>query len=262
MSFSQGMLTEEFRKRRRGLLCERGLSLLQESTHPLSGARLVMARLDKKPYPEQGRYVTGWFLPGAQVLWFYRNFETAAHASRCFQQCQKDGPPLHQDFLYDEQVNAVYGWQDLFQFDSKKLTQPEMETVTQKLAAIFNISAPLVIYQPDKKKTTYAEALLAESKIKMYRPYLSMLLHEFAHLVNDQVNQDKWAWHGPGFMRSFLSILSLFPDLAGGKDIEQHARQAAIEIAEAQDVRSCAVLQDWLRRTHQTDDLKTIPSLI
>ena len=263
MAFTKGALTEEFRKRRRGLSLGGHLPLLHEHIHPLSGARLVVARIERKPYPVQGRYVVGWVAPDEEVLWFYRNVETEKQARALFKKIRDAGPPDHDHFHEDPQVNDVYRWQDHFQFYSRQLPLDEMKSITGKLASIFNMEAPGVIYDPHSKRKCYAEAVLAKNEIRMYRPYLSILLHEFAHLLNDQVNRDKWAWHGPGFMRTFLSVLSLFPEVAGKQDIEKLALDLHdIEIADARDVPSCQILKDWLRRTHQTDDPKTMPSLI
>lgn len=267
MAFTQGTLTEEFRKRRRALLPDALLPggtqpVLATHTHPLSGAQLMLARLDKKPYPVQGRYVTGWALPGEEILWYYRNFQTEQQARGFFKECRKSGPPARGDFLYDGQVNQIYEWQRHFQYGSQALSLTQMQTLTHKLSDIFNMNAPTVLYKPQAKKTIHAEAVLAENTIKMYRPHLSMLLHEMAHLVNDQINQDRWAWHGPGFMRTYLSLLSLFPQIAGPKNIEMLATDAGIAIAPAEVVKSCALLKDWLKQQHQTDDPKRIPSLI
>lgn len=262
MDMPKGALTEEFRKRRGGLLPGTACTTLAQDTHPLSGARLVVARIERKPYPVQGRFVTGWIPADSETIWFYKNFETENKARKAFKDAQQDGPPLHRDFRQDPQVNDVYAWQDHFQYYSPQLTQPEMEKVCGKLAAIFNMEAPRVIYKPQPKKTVHAEAILDRNEIRMYRPYLSMLVHEMAHLINDQVNRDKWSWHGPGFMRTYLSVLSLFAQISGKMDIEARARAQAIEIADSKEVSSCAVLAHWLRRTHHTDDPRTIPSLI
>ncbi len=51
MAFTKGALTEEFRKRRRGLSPGGHFSLLQEHMHPLSGARLIIAKIERKPFP-------------------------------------------------------------------------------------------------------------------------------------------------------------------------------------------------------------------
>ncbi len=263
MAFTKGALTEEFRKRRRGLSLGERLSLLYEHVHPLSGARLVVAKIERKPYPVQGRYVVGWLAPDEGTLWFYRNVETERQARTLLRNCRDAGPPNRDHFHYDPQVNPVYSWQDHFQFHSRQLALDEMKSITGKLATIFNMEAPNVIYEPRSGRRCEAEAILDKNEIRMYRPYLSILLHEFAHLLNDQVNRDKWAWHGPGFMRTFLSVLSLFPEVAGRLDLEKLARDTnGIKIADERDVPSSQILKDWLRRTHQTDDPKTIPSLI
>lgn len=262
MAFSKGGLTETFRQRRRSLYPGVHLPLFQEHTHPLSGARLVTGKIGKKPYPVQGRYAVGWIAPDESILCFYRNVETERKARNVFARCREEGPPVHSRFFCDSQANDVYRWQDDFQFLSRPLDLDEMKKVTGALAAIFNMKAPEVSYRPDARKQYKAEAILDKSEIRMYHPHLSTLIHEFAHLLNDQVNGDKWVWHGPGFMRTFLSVLSLFPDIAGGQDIERLARNKNIRIADAADVPSCRHLENWLRRTHQTDDPRTIPSLI
>lgn len=260
MGLSSATLRAAFRKRRRAIVCGAEAQPLQSYIHPLSGAQLVMGRLDRKPYPVQGRYIAGWAATPDQALWFYRNFETERAARDFFNLCRASGPPLHPEFQDDAQVQEVYGWQNHFQFQSRALSIPEMEKVTQNIAGIFNINAPKIVCKLYAKKRTHAEALLAENVIKMYRPHLSMLLHEAAHLINDQVNQDKWVWHGPGFMRTYLSLLALFPQVAGDQDIEAQARAEHIAIADAKDVPSCALLQNWLQR--QAADPKTMPSLI
>lgn len=263
MALSKGALTEEFRKRRRGLAPGGHVPLLQDYIHPLSHARLVMARIDRKPYPVQGRYIVGWLAPDEEILWFYRNIETERQARAVFKKCRDIGPPDQDHFHADPQVNAVYSWQDGFQFHSRQLYLDEMKDITGKLADIFNMEAPKVVYDPRSKRKCDAEALLDKNEIRMYRPYLSMLLHEFAHLLNDQINRDKWAWHGPGFMRTFLSVLTLYPEVAGKRDLEKLARDTKnIQIADENDVISCGVLKNWLQLNAQTDGPKIIPSPI
>ena len=47
MDMPKGALTEEFRKRRGGLLPGTACTTLAQDTHPLSGARLVVARIER-----------------------------------------------------------------------------------------------------------------------------------------------------------------------------------------------------------------------
>lgn len=247
MAYKKGALTDEFRKRRRGLILGEALPLHLEYIHPYSGARLVFAKIDSKPRPIQGPYIVGWVAPGEEAVWFYRNFETQ-QASRAFFRQQKDmGPPDHNDFKNDGQVNNVYTFEKNIHQSSKKLTVPQMKKIVSDLSVIFNMTAPDVIYRPKPKSKTYAEADFEKNEIKMHRSNLTILLHEFSHLANNQINKDKWIWHGPAFVRTYLSILSLFPEIAANQDLEARAMKT-LKIANQSDVPACRVLQEWKTR--------------
>ena len=98
MAFSKGALTDEFRRRRRGLILGASLPLQQEYTHPLSGVRLLFAKITSKPRPVEGPYVVGWLAPDSETLWHYKNFETAQKAAAYFREVRPKGPPAHDDF--------------------------------------------------------------------------------------------------------------------------------------------------------------------
>lgn len=260
MAFKKGDLAEAFRKRRRGLALGESLALQLEHQHPASGARLIFAKTEKKPRPVEGPYIVGWVAPDEQTVWFYRNFETQQQSLSFFRAHKKSGPPDHDDFKYDGQVNDVYGWEDSFRLRTKALDISGMEKIVVTLSDIFNIQAPGVSYKPGKKKKTYAEASLQDNEITMYRPNLALLLHEFAHLVNDQVNKDKWAWHGPGFVRTYLSILSLFPKVAGNKDLEALAVKKGISIAQENDIPASRQLRNWVQNNYPEGVPSIMPS--
>ena len=257
MAFKKGDLADIFRKRRRGLIPGESFPVELEHQHPFSGARLVYAKTGQKPRPVAGPYIVGWVPPGEQMMWFYRNFQTQQESIMFFMNQKVSGPPDHDDFKHDDQVNDVYGWEDAFRLKTKELALPQMNNVIRKLSDIFNIEAPGVTYKPGKKKKTYAEASLQHNEIIMYRPHLALLLHEFAHLVNDQVNQDKWAWHGPGFVRTYLSILALFPAIG---NFEGAAIKAGLKIANGTDVPASEHLQAWIDRDHAGKTPNLMPS--
>ncbi|MCM2344768.1 MAG: hypothetical protein NDJ24_09430 [Alphaproteobacteria bacterium] len=252
MGFKKGALSDIFRRRRSLIKINDDTPISEQHLHPLSGAVLVLTKIDSKPRPVQGRYAVGWLGEGRQHLWYYKNFQTEADARQFFERHKKDGPPQNNYFKQDQQVNEVYGWEHHFRLKTMALTIPQMEFVTGKLAQIFNMEAPVVTFKPGKKKKTYAEADLQNNKIIMYRPQLALLLHEMAHLVNDQVNQDKWAWHGPGFVRTYLSILSLFPIIAPAEKLEALARESGLSIAKENNVRASRLLRKW--RDHCNGD--------
>ncbi len=246
MAFKKGDLAEIFRKRRRGLTLGETLPLTLVHKHPYSGAQLIFAKSEIRPRPVEGPYVVGWLPSGDQTMWFYRRFETQQESLAFFRVQKRKGPPDHDEFKYDDQMNDVYGWEGGFRLKTQELTLSEMKKVVASLSDIFNIEAPDVSYKPGKKKKTYAEASLQDNEIIMYRPNLALLLHEFAHLINDQVNQDKWAWHGPGFVRTYLSVLSLFPDMLKERNFEKEAITAHIKIAREEDIPASRHVRDWV----------------
>ncbi len=259
MAFEKGTLTETFRRRRRGFLPENEASFPFQHVHPASGAKLFFAKL-KKPPRGQGPYVVGWLPQSDAVTSFYKNFDEHAEALSFFHQARNGAPPVVNDFQYDPQMNDVYGWESAFRLKSRVLTQQSMERISARLADIFNMEAPGIEYRPNKKKRTYAEADLKRNVIQMYRPNLALLLHEFAHLVNDQVNKDNWAWHGPGFMRTYLAILSLFPKVGQHRNLEQTAREQGISIADEEDIPAIQCLKKW--RSRQDSAPSTMPGPI
>lgn len=260
MAFSKGALTDEFRKRRRGLILGGSFPIQQEYKHPLSGARLIIAKIDKKPRPVEGPYIVGWAADDSEALWHYQNFETQQKAMAAFTKAQAKGPPTHGCFQDDPQYNDVMGWEAEFRDQTPELTIDQMSDVVTRLADIFNMAAPYIIYTPNPKNKVYGEAVLEDNVILMRRAHLAILLHEFAHLVNHQVNKDDWAWHGPGFMRTYLSVLSLFPKLAG--DIEPHetAFQKKLSIANENDVPASHQLKNWVASHHAGKAPSFMPS--
>jgi len=246
MAYKKGDLADIFRKRRRGLTLGESLPLTLVHKHPFSGAQLIFSRSDLRPRPVEGPYVVGWLPPGDQTMWFYRRFETQQESLAFFRMQQVKGPPDHEEFKYDDQMNDVYRWEDAFRLKTQELAPAAMKKVILNLSDIFNIEAPKVSYKPGKKKKTYAEACLQNNEIIMYRPNLALLLHEFSHLINDQVNHDKWTWHGPGFVRTYLSILSLFPDMVKDRDFEKEALAARISIAREEDIPASRHVRDWI----------------
>lgn len=256
MTFEKGTLTEIFRRRRRGLVPEDQASLPFRHIHPPSGAKLFFAKL-KKPPRNQGPYVVGWLPQGEAVTSYYKNFSEHSEALAFFYQARDGTPPVINDFQRDPQMNNVYGWESDFRLKSRPLTKRSMERISARLADIFNMEAPGIEYRPNKKKRTYAEADLKRNVIQMYRPNLAILLHEFAHLVNDQVNKDNWAWHGPGFMRTYLAILSLFPKVGQHRNLEETAQAQGLSIADENDIPAIRCLKKW--RSRQADEPSTIP---
>ncbi len=261
MAFQKGDLTMLFLRRRRRMILEQSVPVESKYTHPATGARLIFAKINEKPRPASGPYVVGWLGADENKTWFYRNFQTRQESISFFIKQKNFGPPGHNHFRHDPQMNDVYRWEDHFRLQSRELSLPEMKRVVGKLSEIFNMEAPGVSYIPKQKSRTYAEAVLDDNHIIMYRPHLALLLHEFAHLVNDQVNRDKWAWHGPGFVRTYLSILSLFPEIAKDQDLEALAKQDGIKIARTNDIRASRHLQAWIRENYGDKTPNLIPSL-
>lgn len=245
MGLAKGTLSEIFRRRRTYVTINADTPVSEQHLHPLSGALLILTKIDKKPFPVQGRYAVGWLGEQQKKLWHYKNFQTEADARQFFEHHKKSGPPQNNYFKQDHQVNDVYGWEARFRLKTMALSVPQMEFITGKLSQIFNMEAPTIAFKPGKKKKVYAEANLQANKIIMYRPQLALLLHEMAHLVNDQVNKDKWAWHGPGFVRTYLSILSLFPIIADADKLEEQAREDGLSIARESSVPASRKLKKW-----------------
>jgi|GEM_PF-3515116 len=261
MAFSKGVLTEEFRKRRRGLTLGASAPVEMQWTHPLSGARLILTKTDQKPKPVNGSYVVGWHAADDEkTLWYYKNFETREKAVAFFRAHEKTDPPTYNHFKSDPQVNDVYRWEALFREDSPTLKLKQMEDITTRLADIFNMEAPKIIYKPDRRNKVYAEAGLADNTITMRRANLAILIHEFAHLANDQFNKDVWVWHGRGFMRTYLSLMSLFPKLAGDKDPAALAKERKLDIAAERDVPVSRHLKAWLKQHHADAPPNFMPS--
>ena len=138
MAFQKGDLTDIFRRRRRGLTLGENVPVILNHQHPLSGARLVYTKIEDGPRPVAGPYVVGWLAPGEETLWFYRNFQTQQESIKFFTDQTVTGPPDHDDFKHDNQVNDVYRWENSFRMKTQVLTLPEMKQVVTKLSNIFN----------------------------------------------------------------------------------------------------------------------------
>lgn len=242
MKPEKGALSRAFRRARDILRPGITLPVLLQKTHPLSGAHLILGKSPRKR--ASGSFIVGWQGALDNSMWYYKNFYTQREALCFFNKQFPLGPPVNAVFKDDSQVNKEYGWEAGFRLTTKKLTLPQMQEVTSSLSEIFNMAAPEIALK-ERKKKTYAEALLTENKINMYRENLAILLHEFSHLVNDQINKDQWAWHGPGFVRTYLAILSLFPEVGDVAYYEEQARNQGLLIADEDDVPACQMIKIW-----------------
>lgn len=251
-------LSEVFRRRRSLVKIKDDTPIYDRHLHPLSGALLVMARTETKPRPVQGRYIVGWLGEGLDTLWHYKNFQTETEARQFFENHKRSGPPQTRHFKNDRQVGEVYDWEHHFRLKTMALNLSQMESVVGKLSQIFNMEAPTVVFRPKKRKV-YAEADLEKNKIIMYRPNLALLLHEMAHLVNDQINKDKWAWHGPGFLRTYLGILSLFPVIATDRKLEELAQEHGLNIAKENSIPASRILRKWRNQCGSTPHCDPTP---
>ncbi|WP_435640629.1 hypothetical protein [Micavibrio aeruginosavorus] len=220
---------------------------IQEITgydHPQSGARLVLGRIDgigvcDDKHTLDDPYVVVWIAPERTYVSNHMLFvsrDTAEFAYKILRK-SKNGPGMDKAFTKDWQKNRLYQWEyGNIDGHSQRLSDTQMRRVIERVSNDFNLAAPALEVDIAKKPSeAVSYYYFQDHKIKMATRRLSDLLHELAHMVDDQVNHNVWSDHGPSFARTLIYIAEKYQWFNPDELIES-AEQYGLKIANMNDL--------------------------
>lgn len=206
-----------------------GRAVIAQHEHAPSGARLILARA--KTADGTPCYAVGWAACWQKNMRAYRTYPNPGKARVYFNRTRHKDPPQNSALCRDWQRNKVYGWEeDTLDKTTLTLDETQMKNVIRKISADFNLAAqPALRLSGAARDYSYYDAALDE--IGMGHRTLSALLHELAHAIDMRANGNRWAGHGPGFMRTLITLAAQYQYWQDEKDLEDSARKAGLKIA-------------------------------
>lgn len=219
---------------RRRLRLDKDLEIVAERRHDLSGARLILAR--EKAAPGEA-FVTAWVAPWQRTIRDYVRHGSEAGATADFDRKKEIEPPVTPALTRDWQQGAVYDWENrtINRHDSA-LSPEHMDKIAAKVAEEFNLAAAPTVDARSKRLQWLADYDDDKHHIRVHNGQwrLSYVLHELAHAVDSKVNGNKWADHGPSFVRTLLMIVERYKYWHDADDLEKSAEEDGIMIAPAE----------------------------
>lgn len=225
------------------------MHVVKSERHERSGANLILASLDPARTAGDDCWIADWIAPWqARIKTKDVVFYDEKDAARRFRTLRNENPPVISRLRRDWQRASVYSWEDeTLDQHPVALSEPQMQNVVAHIAQRFNMSAPPIRITPVAEGTepscyySFArhEILMAETKC-----YLSWLLHEMAHAIDNKVNHNDWSYHGPSFVRTLLALNTHYQSWHDVGAAETLARKRGLLIA---DTRALPDLQDVLR---------------
>jgi hypothetical protein len=134
----------------------------------------------------------------------------------------------------DWQREKVYAWErDAIDKSSPRLPPAQMENVIRRISRDFNLAAaPTMDYAaPDEEKGAYSFYLPSHDHIHMGHDELSAVIHEMAHAIDEKINGNSWAGHGPSYVRTLLMLAARYQYWLDPEALERSAKAAGLAIA-------------------------------
>ncbi|HEY8192219.1 MAG TPA: hypothetical protein VIG74_07325 [Alphaproteobacteria bacterium] len=99
----------------------------------------------------------------------------------------------------------------------------------------FHLASVPTLDPRNRLKSTYADYHGEKHRIRVREKYwrLNFVLHELAHAIDEKINGNCWAAHGPSFMRTLLAIVEDNKRWFDTKELEASAAADGIAIAPA-----------------------------
>jgi hypothetical protein len=205
---------------------------LAQFDHVFSGARLILARKAHKDGAAPS-YIVAWVAPWQKSITEYDVFASAADARAAFAERKTKQPPATPSLTRDFQVSRVYKWEEEnIDSTSVKITPEQMRRVVTRIAQDFNMAAPKLTHrEPRARKYITSHYHIDEHSIEMQHKNLSAVLHELAHAIDISVNGNKWAHHGPSFVRTLIRLADKYQFWHDPQELEESAKAAGILVA-------------------------------
>lgn len=235
-------------KVRHPLHIHRDLEILRHAGHAPSGARLILAHVDDyaklDPRPKHP-FVLAWVAGWQKTIRDYQTFSVKDRALESFNRMSRKNLPKTPDLARDFQRSAVYGWEAEHINKSNKnryMSRTAIEALVLSVSREFGIEPPKVVFAQGKdlkrmkKKQTYAIYYPRDYKTRSHEILLrdrriSTVLHELAHAVNDEVNNDVLVGHSPAFIRTLLRLAEKHQPWVDHRKAEQGAFKAGLLVA-------------------------------
>lgn len=210
---------------------EKDLLILQEHRHALSGARLILAREEKRG---KINFITAWVAPWQRTIRDFTRHSSEDLAISCFEELKNADPPVTPSLKRDWQQGAVYKWEEktIRRHDSD-LSREHMKKIVSLVAKEFNLATVPEISARKKHLQWLADYNDETHSIRVHngRWRLSYVLHEMAHAIDTKLNGNKWADHGPSFMRTLLAVIEKYKYWHDADDLEKSASASGLKIA-------------------------------
>lgn len=219
---------------RRRLHLDDDLTVISECRHEISGARLILARNNVS---EAHPFVTAWVAPWQKTIRDFTLHETQEAAAAWFDMKRDSEPPVTADLKRDWLQNTVYGWEGktIRRHDSA-LSREHMKKIAECVSKDFNLVSVPTISARKKQNRNLADYNDEKNHIRVHNGQwrLSYVLHELAHAIDGRVNGNKWAAHGPSFMRTLLIVVEKYKYWHDAQNLEDLAVKDGIMIAPEQ----------------------------
>lgn len=204
-------------------------SIVKQYDHELTGARLLL--LEAGAQGRTRRYIVGWAGDWQRTMRTYRAYPSLDKARVYFNRKARQDPPYTSALCRDWQRNKVYRWEeDTLDKAELALDAGQMRNVIRRISTDFNLAAQPTLKLKNKEENySYYDGL--KNEIGMGHRSLSALLHELAHAIDMQMNQNFWAGHGPSFMRTLIMLAAHYQYWQDEQELEDSARKAGIKIA-------------------------------
>ncbi len=223
------------------LYLERDLESLEELVHPVTGATLYLAKTRRpvrfnKAETYDPCYIVGWAAPGKKTIHITCYYSEKAEAKAGFKDEKQAGPPQIPTIMRDFQVAQVYAWERrmIDKHSPGNLSLEQMERVVKRISDDFNMVAPHIDYRhphPHQRKNAASFYMEDPHEITMKHRKLSFVIHEVAHAIDAHINGNKWAAHGPSFVRTLIRLAERYQFWHDAGDLEKTAKDAGILVA-------------------------------
>ena len=205
------------------------LTIFARTTHAVSGARLLLAR-DRA----EGTYIVAWVAPWQRSITDYRTTGKLAEARALYHDMAQNDPPVTPSLTRDWQRNRLYAWEETaLDAASPDIAPAQMQNIADRIARDFNLAAaPTVTYRaPRKGDNPISYFYPGNNSIRMTHRQISAVIHEMAHAVDQKIYGNKWADHGPSFVRTLIMLAERYQFWLDPEKLEQSAKEAGLAVA-------------------------------
>lgn len=205
------------------------LTIFARTTHAVSGARLLLAR-DRA----DGTYIVAWIAPWQRSVTDYRSADKLAEARVLYQALAAGEPPVTPSLTRDWQRNRLYAWEEeALDKASPDIAPALMQNIADRIARDFNLAAAPTIsfHAPRKGDRPISYFYSGNNSIRMTHRQISAVIHEMAHAVDEKIYGNRWAAHGPSFVRTLIMLAERYQFWLDPEKLEASAREAGLAVA-------------------------------